>query len=164
MGLFSILLILAAVSCSLVAGFLFAFAVVAMPGIGTLDDRQFLRAFQVMDRVIQDNQPLFMLVWIGSVAMIIAAAVFGFWQLDGMASAALAVAALAYILGVQVPTVAINIPLNNHLQTLDLDAMDESALAEARAGFESRWNGWNRFRTGVASGVSAVLIILLFVL
>jgi hypothetical protein len=36
--------------CSLVAGFVFAFAVVVMPGIQTLSDRDYLRAFKVMDR------------------------------------------------------------------------------------------------------------------
>jgi uncharacterized membrane protein len=37
----------------LVAGFLFAFAAVIMPGIRSLGDRAFIRAFQVIDRVIQ---------------------------------------------------------------------------------------------------------------
>ena len=59
MGVFQIAIILAAFLCSLVAGFLFAFAIVTMPGIRSLNDQEFLRAFQVMDRVIQNKQPLF---------------------------------------------------------------------------------------------------------
>jgi uncharacterized membrane protein len=59
---FHLTLILATLLCSLVAGFLFAFAVVVMPGIARLDDASFLRAFQVIDRVIQNNHPLFMVV------------------------------------------------------------------------------------------------------
>ena len=70
-GIFQIALILATFLCSLVAGFLFAFAVVVMPGIGSLNDRDFLRAFQVMDHVIQNNQPIFMLVWVGSVVSLV---------------------------------------------------------------------------------------------
>ena len=54
---FQIVLILATLLCSLVAGFLFAFATVVMPGIKTLNDREFIRAFQVIDGVIQNNQP-----------------------------------------------------------------------------------------------------------
>ena len=49
---------LASFFCSLVAGFLFAFAVVVMPGIRHLGDREFLLAFQEMDGVIQRGQPL----------------------------------------------------------------------------------------------------------
>ena len=52
----------------------------------------------------------------------------------------LIVAAAAYLLGVQLPTAAINIPLNNKLQTLDVDAMNETAQTAARKDFEPRWN------------------------
>ena len=53
MTLYQLLLMLAAFLCSLVAGFLFAFAAVIMPGIRSLDDAGFIRAFQVIDRVIR---------------------------------------------------------------------------------------------------------------
>ena len=107
MGVVQIALILAAFLCSLVAGFLFAFAIVIMPGIGSLNDREFLRAFQVMDRVIQNNQPLFILVWVGSVVALVASAVLGIGQLDGTARLLMIFVALVYLLGVQLPTVAI---------------------------------------------------------
>ena len=80
MTLFKALLLLATFLCSLVAGFLFAFAVVIMPGIRSLDDGGFIRAFQVIDRVIQNNQPLFMVVWVGSVVSLIAAAMSEDWK------------------------------------------------------------------------------------
>jgi uncharacterized membrane protein len=73
-------LVVATFLCSLVAGFLFAFAVVVMPGIRSLDDGAFIRAFQTVDRVIQDNQPLFVLVWVGSVLAVLVAAVVGGWD------------------------------------------------------------------------------------
>jgi hypothetical protein len=77
-------LILATFLCSLVAGLLFAFAVVVMPGIGSLRDRDYIRAFQVIDRVIQNNQPLFMLVWVGSVLALVASVVLAFGRSDSM--------------------------------------------------------------------------------
>ena len=83
MGIFQIVPILAAFLCSLVAGFLFAFTFVVMPGIRSLNDREFIRAFQVMDGIIQDNQPTFVLVWVGSVVALVTSAVLGFGQLDG---------------------------------------------------------------------------------
>ncbi len=162
MGIFQIALILATFLCSLVAGFLFAFAVVAMPGIRSLNDREFIRAFQVMDRIIQNNQPLFMFVWVGSVLALVTAAILGFGQLDGAGRLLMIVAALAYLLGVQLPTVTINIPLNNKLQTLDVDATKDTAHHAAREDFELRWNLWNSIRTAFASLASALLIILLF--
>lgn len=164
MSVFPILLILATFLCSLVAGFLFAFAVVVMPGIRTLNARDFIRAFQVMDRVIQNNQPIFVLVWIGSAVALLVAVVFGFGQLDGTGRLLISVAAAIYLLGVQLPTVIVNVPLNNRLQAFDVDATDETARKAARADFESRWNRWNSIRTVLACLASLLLLILLFTL
>jgi len=147
-----------------VAGLLFIFAIVVMPGIKRLNDREFIRAFQVMDGVIQNNHPLFILVWVGSAVALIASAIIGTGQLDGVGRLLIIVAALAYIFGVQLPTIAINIPLNNKLQTLNVDAINGTAQKTARQAFEPRWNWWNAFRTTVASLASILLIILLFIL
>ena len=162
MGPFQIALIVAAFLCSLVAGFLFAFAVVAMPGMKSLSDREFIRAFQVIDGVIQNNQPIFMLVWVGSVLALVTAAVLGVGQLDRPGSVLIIVATLAYLLGVQLPTVTINVPLNNKLQSLNVDAVNDNTQQTAREDFEPRWNRWNTIRTVVASLVSALLLVLLF--
>lgn len=162
MGIFQAALILVTFLCSIVAGFLFAFSVVVMPGIRSLNDREFIRAFQVMDRVIQNNQPIFMLVWIGSVVILTTSAVLGIGQLDGIERLLLIFAALAYLFGVQLPTVTINIPLNNKLQTLDAAAMNETAQKTARKDFEPRWNRWNSIRAALSSLVSGLLIIVLF--
>jgi hypothetical protein len=59
MEVFPITLILAAFLCSLVAGFLFAFAFVTMPGIKRLSDREFIQTFQAIDmgNEIWSNDP-----------------------------------------------------------------------------------------------------------
>ncbi|MEO0488147.1 MAG: anthrone oxygenase family protein [Cyanobacteria bacterium J06659_2] len=159
---FQIVLIVATLLCSLVAGFLFAFATVVMPGIKTLNDREFIRAFQVIDGVIQSNQPLFVAVWMGSVVASIAAAGLGFGQLDGTQRLLLISVPLIYILGVQLSTFMINVPLNNRLQALNVDAMDEVALKAARMDFEPGWNRWNLVRTPFAGLASVLFMILLF--
>ena len=158
---FQLSLILATLLCSLVAGFVFAFAVVVMPGTSTLSDGDFLRAFQVIDRVIQRNQPLFLLVWMGSAIALLASAALGFGQLDGTGRLLLGTAAVVYLFGVQLPTITINIPLNNKVQALEIEAMDEPALAVARQEFEPRWNRWNTIRTILATLVSVLLLVLL---
>ena len=155
-------LILATFLCSMAAGLLFAFAIVVMPGIKSLNDREFIRAFQEIDGVIQNNQPIFMLVWVGSVLALGISAVLGIVQLDGAERLLIIFAALAYFLGVQLPTVRINIPLNNQLQTLDVDAMNETEQRAARGDFETRWNRWNSIRAAFASLASALLMFLLF--
>ena len=162
MSIFQTALLLSAFLCSLVAGFLFSYAIVVMPGIKNLNDREFIRTFQVTDRIIQNNHPIFMLVWVGSAIAIIVSALYGVGRLQGVDLFLLALATLAYILGVQVSTIAIHLPLNKKLQTLDVDAMNETDIKVARNDFEPRWNASNLIRTAIASCVSVLLIILLF--
>jgi uncharacterized membrane protein len=161
MTLFQTLLMLATFLCSLVGGFLFAFAVVVMPGLRSLDDGDFIRAFQVVDRVIQKNQSLFVFVWVGSVLALVTAAVLGVWQLAGADRLLVIAAALVYVLGVQVPTVTVNIPLNNELQKLDPDTINATMRRRARDNFEPRWNRWNAIRSAWASLASILLMVLL---
>ena len=161
MFLLELALILATLLCALTAGLVFAFASVVMPGIGKLGDRDFIRSFQVIDGVIQAGQPVFGLVWMGSVVALLLSAVMGGLQLDGIERVFGIVSALVYVVGVQAPTFKINVPLNNTLQRLDVDAMDKDALASARRAFENRWVRWNSIRTVVASLVSVALMFVL---
>ena len=157
-------LIVTTLLCSLVAGFLFAFAFVVMPGIRKLNDREFSRAFQVIDLVIQNNQPVFILVWVGSIISLVASTLLGINQLEGAERLLLILITLVYLLGVQLPTALINIPLNKRLQSLDVETMSGPELSDARYQFEPRWNLSNRYRTAFATLASILLIILLFML
>ena len=161
--LFNSLLLFATFTTLLVTGLLFTFALLVMPGLGRLEDRAFLRGFQEIDRVIQKGHPIFVIVWLGSVVSLMAAAVMGFSQLDGIARGLLVTAAALYLVGVQLPTMRGNVPLNNHLQTLDLETMDEAALAKARQAFEPAWNRLNVFRTMICV-VAAVLLVIVGIL
>lgn len=161
MGVFETALSLSTLLCALVAGFVFAFAFVVMPGIQGFGDREYLRTFKAMDLVIQRNQPVFVLVWLGSVLMLLATVLLGSWQLEGMDRLLLIIAGVTYLVGVQVPTAAINVPLNNSLQKLELDALGDSAIHEARVRFEHRWTRWNLVRTILAVSTTALLIFLL---
>lgn len=161
MTLFSILLASTILLCSLVAGFLYGFALIAMPGLGALSDQAFIKAFQEMDQIIQDGHPLFILVWVGSVVLVVGTAFVGFFQLQGGALLLLITAVLIYLIGVQLPTATINIPLNNQIQAFDADGESDAACQVARANFEPRWNQWNGRRTVLAILSSALFIIVL---
>ena len=82
-SLFTVAIIITTLLVALVAGIVFAFSVITMPGIKRLNDKEFIRGFQVIDGVIQDNQPLFILVWVGSIISIIISAGIGVAHLEG---------------------------------------------------------------------------------
>ncbi|MEQ8523171.1 DUF1772 domain-containing protein [Gracilimonas sp.] len=162
MDIFQITLITATFLCSVVGGFLMAFSIVVMPGIKNLNDGEFIRAFQAIDRVIQNGQVIFMIFWVGSIIALIITAILGLGKLDSIGWAFMMLAVGTYLLGVQLPTIRINIPLNNILQELNIDEMDASEQAEARNNFESRWVKWNLIRTAFSNITALLLIILLF--
>ncbi|MDH3250008.1 MAG: DUF1772 domain-containing protein [Acidimicrobiia bacterium] len=148
--MFEIVLLVATFLVSLVGGILLVFAIVVMPGLGALDDRGFLRAFKVIDRVIQENQPVFVFVWAGSILAVLIAVVLAATRFSGSVRTLALAAAVVYLIGVQISTFVNNIPLNNQLQALELDSMDTEDLAAARALLELPWNRWNRLRTMMA--------------
>ena len=147
-------LLLAILLCALVSGLLLGFAVVVMPGIAKLSDKDFLLAFKHMDGIIQKNQPLFMLVWVGSIISVLASVILGTMNLSGQEALLLWIGCGWYLVGVQLPTIAFNIPLNNTIQAIKIDKLNELELTNSRVNFEAKWNRWNRIRT--INGIVAV--------
>ena len=71
MDVLDISLIFSITLCSLVSGFILTYSIVVMPGLSNLN-KDFLKAFQVTDAIIQNNQPVFMFTWIGSILAFLA--------------------------------------------------------------------------------------------
>ena len=161
MELIQLTVLISALLCSLVTGFVLCFAIIVMPGIQTLGVLDFLKSFQAMDAIIQNNQPLFILIWLGSALVLLFSTLLGLWQLDSSDIWLLSFSCLMYLFGVHLPTLAVNIPLNNRLQSLDLDATTESELQEIAELFKSRWLRWNSIRTVVAALTTLMLLALL---
>lgn len=157
--LFHATLATAVLLCALAAGVIFTFAILVMPGISALDDRGFLRAFQVIDVVVQRGSSAFFVVWLGSAVAVCAAAVLGLWAVAGVDRVLLVVAAFVYVVGVQLPTLTVNVPMNNAVQRLDVAEAPQAAAREARLAFEVPWNRWNVVRLWCALGVTAVLLV-----
>ena len=161
MDLLDISLIFSITFCSLVSGFIFTYAIVVMPGLSNLNDKEFIRAFQVTDAVIQNNQPIFMFTWIGSIVSLlgtILTSVVGFGLLETWLVVLFSV---VYLLGVHGITIAIHIPLNNNIQKVLIEGLNDKAIMDERVKFERKWNYFNNIRTSVPFSVSLLLLIIL---
>ena len=161
MDLLDISLIFSILFCSLVGGFIFTYAIVVMPGLSNLNDKDFLRAFQVTDAIIQNKQPLFLFIWISSIVAILTTVLVSLLNVGLKESWLIVLIGVAYLLGVQGITIAIHIPLNNHIQKLKIQEQNDKTLADERLKFETKWNFFNTIRTGIAISVSGLLLILL---
>ena len=161
MDFLDISLIFSILSCSLVTGFIFTYAIVVLPGFSKLDDKEYIRAFQVTDEVIQINQPLFMLTWIGSIISVLGAILASILSPDLGETWFIVLIGVVYLLGVQGITITIHLPMNNHIKDLNLDELDNQTLSKERLKLETKWNYFNNIRTGVGFFVSLSLLLVL---
>lgn len=143
-----VLAVVAALLLGLSAGLFFAFSVAVMPGFRAIGDAAFTAAMNAINRAILN--PLFLLVYIGALLLVVAAAIVAFAGGSLPAAWLLTGAALVYLVGVLGVTGAVNIPLNNAL-----------AADSDRAAFESRWVRFNNLRTlaGVVAFTLALVAI-----
>ena len=155
------LVLTSTLSCALVTGFVFTYAVIVMPGLAKLTDKEFIRAFQVTDALIQNNQPIFMIVWVGSVISVISTLIVSLMGPYSVETVLVIIAGFVYLLGVQGLTVLVHLPLNRRIQTVNVEEWDASALREERLLFETRWIRFNWIRTLIGLGVIVTFMVAL---
>ena len=159
MEILNISLFFSTLLCSLVTGFILTYAIVVMPGLSKLDDKEFIKAFQVTDGIIQNNQPIFILIWVGSIISVVSTIIISIFTLGILEGWKIILVSLVYLIGVQAITIIIHLPLNRRIQNIDINSTNLQSLNEERKNFETKWNYFNNIRT-----VIAFLVTLFFLL
>ena len=159
MSFLDISLFLSVLFCALATGFILTYAIVVMPGLSKLDDKEFIKAFQVTDGIIQKNQPIFILIWLGSIISVLSTIIVSIFYLGILEAWLIVFTSVVYLLGVQVITITIHLPLNRHIQKININSTNPQTLSDERKNFETKWNYFNNIRTGIA-----VFVVLIFLL
>ena len=102
-----------------------------------------------------------MFTWIGSILSVLATILVSLVSIGFAEGWLIVLISVVYLLGVQGITIAIHIPLNNHIQKVVIEELSEEAITEERVKFERKWNYFNNFRTSISISVSLLLLILL---
>ena len=150
MEILNISLFFSTLLCSLVTGFILTYAIVVMPGLSKLDDKEFIKAFQVTDGIIQNNQPIFILIWVGSIISVVSTIIMSIFTLGLLEAWKIIFVSLVYLIGVQAITIIIHLPLNKRIQNIDINSTNLQSLNEERKNFETKWNYFNNIRTVIA--------------
>ena len=161
MEFFYFCLFLSILSCSLVTGFIFTYAIIVMPGLSKLSDKEFLKAFQITDAVIQNRQRIFMLIWVGSIMSVLSLLLISIAYVGLSETWLIVLVTLIYLFRVQGVTILIHLPLNNQIQKLNLEKLKDDNLKNERLIFETKWYFFNNIRTTIAFFVSLTLLIFL---
>jgi uncharacterized membrane protein len=143
------------------AGIFFTWSNAVKPGIGKLNDIDYLSALQSMNRVILNS--LFLIVFIGTIISVALVPVFHFHLYPKNIFWLLILIVIIYWVGVFSVTVFGNIPLNEILDKRNLSVMNPNDLSLLRDSIENRWNNFNLIRS-ISSALSFLLLIISYVL
>lgn len=156
----TIVLLLTTLLTGLLAGIFFTWTNAVTPGIGHLDDINYLRAFQNMNRSIVN--PLFLIVFLGPVLLSFVT-VYLYKSNHHYILWLLLLAAIIYLIGVFLITIMGNIPLNNLLDKTDLTNITLEDAKSLRDQFEVKWNFLHLIRTITATlSFLSLIIVCLF--
>jgi len=159
MSFINIICVVAVLLTGLSAGLFYAWDCSVISGLGNLPDREYLQAFQSINRVIQN--PYFFASFIGALLALPVAA----WQnYNGASPTAFycfLAAAILYAAGVFGVTIFGNVPLNERLDKFDIAGSTTEAIKAMRQQFESKWNAWQHVRTyaGILSFALAIIAL-----
>ncbi|MFT3822258.1 MAG: DUF1772 domain-containing protein [Chitinophagaceae bacterium] len=135
------------------AGLLFSWSVAVMPGLALLPDNKYLAAMQAMNRAIQN--PLFLACFLAPLLLLPGVS----WQYyHHQRFGWLLAAAICYFAGVFVVTITGNVPINEHLDKLQLSQASVEALLSERNRIAQTWVMLNNIRT-IASVLAFTLML-----
>ena len=146
---------------ALVTGFILTYALVIMPGLSNFDDKEFIKVFQVTDGIIQNNQPIFILIWVGSIMSVLGTIITSILSLGILDAWIIIFVGVVYLLVVQGITISIHLPLNKSIQNIDINSSNSETLSKMRKSFETKWNYFNNVRTVVAFFVVLIFLLIL---
>jgi uncharacterized membrane protein len=134
------------------AGVFFAYSVSVMIGLDAIKPDQAIAAMRSINEKIQN--PVFLLAFLLAPVAALATGVLLLTQGHRTAGVVLLLAAASYFLGALVPSFAVNIPMNDALDTVKVPS---GGAAQVWSDYSSRWTVWNHVRT-VSSAVSLLLV------
>ena len=157
MKMTNIILVLTATAVALIAGLFYAYSCSVNIGLGKLNDTEYLKAMQSINRAILN--PLFFSSFIGALLLL---PVCTYLHYDGIINRRFLLlfsATFIYTLGTFGVTLFGNVPLNDALDKFNISTATIAEILLQRTNFEKAWNNFNTVRT-IASVLSLVLVIL----
>jgi uncharacterized membrane protein len=160
MTTYNLIQILTVLLTGLLAGLLYGYDCSVIDGLGNLSDKEYLNAFQSINKAIQN--PYFFISLMGSMFTLPVATWLSYKSGSSVSFYFLLAAAIVYITGVFGITAFGNVPLNNLLEQFDISKASIEAIREIRQKFESSWNMLHHLRTYAAILAFLLTIISLF--
>ena len=141
----------------LLAGLFFGFQCSIINGLGALGNKEYLLSFQSINRVIQN--PVFLLSFMGPVIVLPITCYLNYKIGGSDLFPYILSSALIYFVAVFGITIACNVPLNELLDSFNIQSATDIQLQDMRLKFEAGWNKWHLVRT-IASIIAFLTLII----
>ncbi|HKY94232.1 MAG TPA: anthrone oxygenase family protein [Kiloniellales bacterium] len=155
-GLWFALILVAALGAGLIAGVFFAFSSFVMRALGRLPAPGGIAAMQAINVVVLNLAFLGVFLGTAVLCLVLAVTAMIHWQ-SGLATWLIG-AALCYLLGTVLVTMAFNVPRNDALAKVEPSS---TAGAQLWARYLVGWTVWNSVRTLAALAASGLFIVAL---
>jgi uncharacterized membrane protein len=154
---FVILTSVAAILSAVAAGMMYAFSTFVMRGLDRTGPVDAITAMRGINAEANSN-PAFLLAYFGATILALVVGVIAVIQLRQPGSVWLLVGAVFAILGAVI-TMAFNVPLNNHLDTVDPAGLSPADAAREWRAYMSTWTAWNHARSGTGVVGAALMLV-----
>lgn len=155
-GLLSILTLVAALGCGLIAGVFFAFSAFVMKALGRLPPGEGIAAMQSINVAVLN--PWFLSAFLGTAAACVLVMISSLLRWRDPGAAYLLAGGALYLIGTFLVTVVFNVPRNKALASVRPADSDGASLW---ASYLASWTAWNHIRTAAALAAAASLTIAL---
>jgi uncharacterized membrane protein len=148
---------IAAIASAAAAGMMYVFSTFVMRGLDRTGPLNAITAMRGINVEANANAP-FLLVYLGAALLAAAVGVVAVVQIRQPGSGWLLAGAIFGVLGAVI-TMAFNVPLNNHLDTVDPTGLSLADAAREWRAYLTTWTTWNHART-VTAIVAPVLMLI----
>jgi uncharacterized membrane protein len=148
---------IAAIASAAAAGMMYVFSTFVMRGLDRTGPIGAITAMRGINVEANGNAP-FLLAYLGASVLAAAVGVVAVVQIRQPGSGWLLAGAIFGVLGAII-TMAFNVPLNNHLDTVDPSGLSLADGAREWQAYFSTWTAWNHVRTLTAIVAPVLMLI-----
>jgi uncharacterized membrane protein len=153
---FVVLSSLAALAAAAAGGMMYVFSTFVMRGLDRTGPVEAITAMRGINVVANSNPP-FLLAYFGATILALVVGVMAAIQIGRPGSGWILAGAVLGVLAAII-TMAFNVPLNNHLDTVDPSGLSVVDAAREWQAYLSTWTAWNHVRAA-ASIIGAALML-----
>ena len=148
---------IAAIASAAAAGMMYVFSTFVMRGLDRTGPANAITAMRGINVDANSNAP-FLLAYFGAALLALAVGVVAVIQIRQPGSGWLLAGAIFGVLAAII-TIAFNVPLNNHLDTVDPEGLSGADAAREWQAYFSTWTAWNHARTLTAIVAPVLMLI-----